>query len=605
VTGEHSAAAVIEAEYDRRLAERRRVLAAADHTHVQLSRLRLVLVAALAGFGYFMGVRGSPGLWIDGALLVAFVVAAVVHSRVLRTRTRAGRAVAYYERGLERIRHQWLGRGDGGERYRPASHLYADDLDLFGAGSAFELVGTAQTQPGLDTIAAWLLNPASADEAVARQQSVQELMPKADLREALVLEGDAATADRLSLLREWASTDRRLPAAGWAAVLATSSVLVAAAAWAAATRSMSEGRALAILVIFTIQGGIVWWLRQRVRAVLRAINVPIGQLALLSGVLRTIERESFTSSRLAGIRSALGGTSHPASAEVARLRQLIGLLDSRRNLLFAPVAASLAWATQIACAIEAWRARVGPHVVRWIDAIGEFEALAVMATYATERPDHVFPSFLQSPAVVRATRVAHPLLGAEAVGNDVAIGADHPHVFIVSGSNMSGKSTFLRAIGLNVVLARMGLPVRATTFALSPLAVGSSIRVVDSLAEGRSKFFAEIGRLKMIVDLARAASDGTLFLLDEILAGTNSHDRLRGAEGVIAGLVNLGAIGLVTTHDLALGDVAGRLPVSTVNVHFADEFDGGGLHFDYRLRPGIVRTSNALELMRAVGLDVQ
>jgi DNA mismatch repair ATPase MutS len=334
------------------------------------------------------------------------------------------------------------------------------------------------------------------------------------------------------------------------------------------------------------------------------MDVPFGQLALLAGVLRTIEAESFDAERLSRVRAALGGTTRPASVEIARLRRLVSLLDSRRDMMFAPIAASLAWATQIAGAIDAWRARVGPHVVRWIDAVGEFESLAAMATYAAEHPDHVFPAFDAGAASIRATRLGHPLLGADAIGNDIAIGGADSHVFIVSGSNMSGKSTFLRAIGLNVVFAQAGLPVRAASFALAPMAVGASIRIVDSLTEGRSKFFAEIGRLKLIVDLARERRGAALFLLDEILAGTNSHDRLRGAEGVIAGLAALGAIGLVTTHDLALGDVAGRLSVPAVNVHFADEFDAGGLHFDYRLRPGVVRTSNALALMRAVGLDI-
>lgn len=248
--------------------------------------------------------------------------------------------------------------------------------------------------------------------------------------------------------------------------------------------------------------------------------------------------------------------------------------------------------------------RVGPDVLGWIDAAGEFEALASMATYAAEHPGHVFPTFETPPAAIAAAELAHPLLGADAVANDVTIGGSGPHVLIVSGSNMSGKSTFLRSIGTAVVMAQAGLPVRARAFRLAPMATGASIRIVDSLQEGRSRFFAEIRRLKAIVEIARAHPGAMLFLLDEILGGTNSHDRQIGAEAVVAGLAGLGAIGLVTTHDLAIGEVVDRLPVEAVNVHFADELDPDGLRFDYRLRPGVVRTSNALALMRSIGLDV-
>jgi hypothetical protein len=592
----------IEHEYTRRRAARVQALDAIERRHRVLGWVRLALAGALV---VALTLLGWPGWWVDLALVVLSIALAFVHQGVLQRRDRLRRAVAYYDRGFARLRHQWIGQGDAGERYRPQAHLYADDLDLFGTGSAFELVGTAQTQPGLDTLAKWLLTAAEPAEAVARQGAVRELVPRTDLREALALEGDAATADRLSALRAWAAGDRRIPVGGRVAVAATAATLVAFAIWAASVRDVTEPMALAILATFAVQGVVVLWLQTRVRTVLRAMDVPFGQLALLAGVLRTIEAESFQSARLAQVRDSLGGTTRPASVEIARLRRLVSLLDSRRDMLFAPVAASLAWATQIGGAIDAWRARVGPHVPRWIDAVGEFEALAAMATYAAERPDHVFPSFEAGAVSVQATGLAHPLLGPEAVGNDIAIGGAAPHVFIVSGSNMSGKSTFLRAIGLNVVFAQAGLPVRAASFTLTPVTVGASIRIVDSLTEGKSKFFAEVARLKLIVDLARDRKGAALFLLDEILAGTNSHDRLRGAEGVIAGLAALGAAGLVTTHDLALGDVVGRLAVPASNVHFADEFDAGGLHFDYRLRPGVVRTSNALALMRAVGLDVE
>jgi DNA mismatch repair ATPase MutS len=213
--------------------------------------------------------------------------------------------------------------------------------------------------------------------------------------------------------------------------------------------------------------------------------------------------------------------------------------------------------------------------------------------------------------VLEAVALSHPLIPAErAVANDVRLGGDAPHVWLVSGSNMSGKSTWLRTIGINVVLAQAGAPVRAKRLRLSPLQVGATLRIQDSLQAGQSRFFAEITRLSEIVAMARRHADETvappvLFLLDEVLAGTNSHDRRIGAESIVRGLIGLGAIGLVTTHDLALTGAVDALGRLAANVHFEDRFEDGVLHFDYRLRDGIVRTSNALALMRSVGLDVE
>jgi DNA mismatch repair ATPase MutS len=216
----------------------------------------------------------------------------------------------------------------------------------------------------------------------------------------------------------------------------------------------------------------------------------------------------------------------------------------------------------------------------------------------------VYPELVEGPPAMTATDLAHAALGTEGVANDLALGGPSAQLLVVSGSNMSGKSTWMRTIGVSVVLARMGAPVRAAACRLSPLAIGAAIRVQDSLTDGRSRFFAEILRLKHVVDLARAEQGAVLFLLDEILSGTNSHDRRIGAEAVMVALVATGAVGLVSTHDLALATITDRLGERAVNAHFDDRFVDGTLHFDYRLKPGVVETSNALALMRSIGIDV-
>jgi len=263
------------------------------------------------------------------------------------------------------------------------------------------------------------------------------------------------------------------------------------------------------------------------------------------------------------------------------------------------------WDVRFAFQVEAWRARSGPRVGAWLRAAGEAEALSSLAGYAFENPADIFPTVEPGPARFDATGLGHPLLSDEAcVRNDVRLGGDGPRVLVVSGSNMSGKSTLLRAVGVNAVLALAGGVVRATALSLTPVALGATMRVQDSLQAGRSRFFAEVTKVRQLLDIATANDPPLLFLIDEIFSGTNSADRVAGAEGVIAALLDAGAVGFVTTHDLALTDVTDRLGGRAANVHFSDGFAGGELRFDFTMRPGVVPHGNGLALMRAVGLTV-
>jgi DNA mismatch repair ATPase MutS len=291
------------------------------------------------------------------------------------------------------------------------------------------------------------------------------------------------------------------------------------------------------------------------------------------------------------------------SRRIARLGNLIELLDSRRNQLFAPIALLLLWGTQIAYAIERWRAESGRAIGLWLATIGEYEALCALASYAYENPDDPFPEIASAGPLYEGRDMSHPLMPRSVmIPNDIHLSAEL-RVLVVSGSNMSGKSTYLRTVGINAVLAQAGAPVRAGRLRLSPLAIGATLRIQDSLQEGRSRFYAEVLRVRQVVDLTRGRLP-VLFLLDEIFAGTNSHDRRQGAEAVVAGLVRAGAIGLVTTHDLSLTHIVDQLAPRAANIHFADRFEEGVMKFDYRVHEGVVRHSNALALMRAVGLDV-
>jgi DNA mismatch repair ATPase MutS len=278
-------------------------------------------------------------------------------------------------------------------------------------------------------------------------------------------------------------------------------------------------------------------------------------------------------------------------------------MDSRRNELFVAISVLVLFVPLVAMAIEAWRLRCGPSIPRWLAALGELEALSAIAGYAYEHPADPFPELADGGPLYEGESLGHPLIAdRRCVRNDATLGSG-TSVLVVSGSNMSGKSTYLRTVGANAVLAMMGAPVRAKRLRLSPLSVGASIRRTDSLQDGTSHFYAEIKRIRQLVDLAQGPRPA-LFLVDEILHGTNSHDRTIGSAAIVKGFIGRGAIGLVTTHDLSLAKVADELAPKAVNVHFEDQLVDGRMVFDYKLRPGVVTKSNALELMRSLGLDV-
>jgi DNA mismatch repair ATPase MutS len=278
-------------------------------------------------------------------------------------------------------------------------------------------------------------------------------------------------------------------------------------------------------------------------------------------------------------------------------------VNARRNAFYGMFAFLLQLDVHRAHALQTWRVRVGPALPDWLRAAGEFEALCSLAAYAYEHPDHAFPEIVDGAARYEAEQLGHPLIpAAQCVRNDLVLDRERP-LILVTGSNMSGKSTFLRAVGVNAVLTMAGAPVCARRLLLTPCALGASIRIQDSLQAGVSRFYAEITRLGLIMRRADEAPP-VLFLIDELLHGTNSHDRRIGAEAIVRSLVERGAIGLVTTHDLALAHVADALGARGANVHFQDVLEDGRMRFDYRMRPGIVQKSNALALMRSVGLDV-
>lgn len=590
--------------YRQRLEGSLRRLAAHERTHIVYGNVRVGMVALGIAIGGF-SLRGTISAWWLLALAAPFTFAVVAHARVLVRVDRARRACRLYQRGIDRIDDRWAEQGAGAARDGAsfgAGHPYARDLDIFGPGSLFQRLNAAQTVTGERALADWLRSGAPIEEVRARQAAVDELRGMLDFREDLAVVADEAQAVDSDRLLQWAQADTtRFPTAAPLLLGACGLVTIALAVLAYEDLLPWSG----VFVWLLVEVAVVYVLNRPLQAVRRDIDLAEHDLASVAGLLRRIEAERFTAPWLRARQTTLVSRGVAASSAIARLEQLVSLLESTtHNLLFAPFTQALLIPQHIVMALGRWHATHGQSVAEWLRVTAELEAAASLAAYAFERPGDPFPELLDEGAHFEATGLAHPLIAdGVVVRNDVLLGGVLPHVLVVSGSNMSGKSTLLRAAGLNIVLALAGAPVRAVSLRLSHLSIGATLRIDDSVQERTSRFYAEILKIRGIVDLARTRPP-VAFLLDEILHGTNSHDRRLGAEAVIRELAGLGAIGLVTTHDLALTDIASALAVPAANVHFEDRLEEGRMVFDYRMRPGVVEHSNALALMRAVGLDV-
>jgi len=590
-----------------------------DRRHAKLGYARLATVVCAAVVAWYALTGGFSVLWVL-VPVAAFIALMAAHERLLRQLERQRRAKQFFEHGLARLRGDWPGHGETGERYLNTTHPYAPDLDIFGKASLFELLSTARTHIGEDTLADWLQHPAPPATVLTRQKAVDELRPRLDLRERLAVVAEEARTgiDPVALAR-WGEAPAELNnpglhAAVWglrifgiAAGLAGCTALAALIGVPIPERVTLAAQALFFLALL-INLIFLYRMRRPMDAVVTAVDQAAHELGLVSEVLLLLEAEKFHAPLLAELRASLDTDGAPPSQRLVRLRRIVACLDSRDHMILRLMEPFILWTPHWAIQAENWRRQSGPAVRRWLTAMGAIEALSSLASHSFEHPDDPFPEFVEpelgeNAPWLEAEGIAHPLLSEErAIRNDLRLGGEL-RVLIVSGSNMSGKSTLLRTLGSNVALAQAGATVRARRLRLSPLALGASIRVTDSLQEGVSRFYAEILRLRQILDEASGPLP-LLFLIDEFLHGTNSHDRRIGAEALVRGLVQRGAIGLITTHDLALADIADGLGERAANVHFEDRVENGRIEFDYIMRPGIVRKSNAIELMRSVGLEV-
>jgi hypothetical protein len=594
------------AAYDQRLTAAKAQAAALDARAARLANFRGVVFFSVVGLVIATLWNAWPGVaWLGPLLLFAgYIGLAVVHDRVLTAESRAKMLVLLNERGLARLHGQWRLFEGKGDRFADASHPYTPDLDVFGQGSLFQLLDETATRAGEEKLASWMKAPSQRPAVLERQGAVKELAPLIDFRQELVAQGRLAVKNKADAGKfiEWAEAPPFLTAFRWARPLA----------WILPAATL----ALFLLTQNGVTPRWAWWpsLVVQVAVMLSARRamrdyherISMGEMGFVrfERTFATVEAQAVTHPLLKRLRAGLDTAGATVSQRFQRFERLFGFADLRSSgQMHAVIDALLLWDVHWMFRIEAWRQENGPKIRGWFEALAELEALSSLAGYAFDRPDHAFPTVSETGPRFVARALGHPLLDAP-VRNDVSLAAAGT-AWVITGSNMSGKTTLLRSMGLNAVMALAGMPACAEALELSELSVVTSMRVKDSLERGVSYFYAEVQRMKSVLDAAAKAPGRTLFLLDELLMGTNTRERQIASRELLKLLLDTGAAGAVTTHDLALTELAAGAGHQVVNVHFRDVLVDGKMTFDYRLRDGVVETTNALRVLREAGIPIR
>lgn len=630
-------------------------LAAFDEARGLMDRLGVRLGWArvgifVTGFGLYVAADvtgGRLGVGLAAGVAAAFLLflfLVVWHGKV-RARERHLAALAQVNReAMARVGRDWHTLPPALPEEAEPHHPYARDLDLSGEASLFRLLSTVTLPPGVDTLREWLLSPAEPREVRERQEAVAELASLLDFRQTLEARGRLADPPSPSSVRsflEWAEGEPWLPRRPWLRVAAWSLPFLTGALAYLQFAGLIRGPWWLVSMVTAL--ALAGSLRREIHPLMDAAGAGQESFSRYGAVLSLFLATPVRSPILASLQDAVRSGSAGPEPELRRLGRATAWADVRHSAMaHGPLQALLVWDVHVLAGLERWKARWGGHVRRWLEALGELEALAALAALKGDHPDWVFPSLAEGVEPgLRALGLGHPLLPPErCVGNDVEVGPPGSFVFL-TGSNMSGKSTLLRAVGLNAVLAQAGGPVCARRMEMTPLDVQTSMRATDSLARGVSQYMAELQRIRQVVEAARGgggASDlldsspgvrgeesvlrggeagprahggaahgsvAVLYLLDEPLQGTNEAERRVAVQTIVGHLLDAGAVGMVATHDLSL-DHSDRLGPAARPVHFQGVVREGGsgplLSFDYRLRDGRATSTNALALLRAVGL---
>lgn len=595
----------ITATYQRIAEEGRSELNKVQNKIYRIGSLRLLLfVAGIAGIIYFWSSGWIVLTGIIAVTLLPFILLIKYHNRLFHRKDYLEKKIAINEQELSALNYDTSSFEDGAEFIDPA-HLYSYDLDVFGPHSLFQYINRTCTQLGKSLLANWLgTHLVNKKEIESRQEAIRELTSELNFRQefrilGLLYKGKAADEDEL---KAWAKS----PSAFRKNVFFRMLPLLAGG-----INILCIALAIAGIIPLTVFG--ILWLcfvfasfcfTSKITKMQAVYGKKLQILATYANLLRLIENQPMKSPILKEVREWIGDEKQTASHSIQRLSKLMNELDQRNNAyIYATLNGLFFWEIRKIIQIEGWKEQYASELPRWLTAIAHMDALCSLATFAYNHPDYSYPIITTRSFSLRAASMGHPLMNRDkCVRNDIDI-EKRPFFIIITGANMAGKSTYLRTVGINYLLACIGTPVCARSMELYPVQLITSLRTSDSLNDNESYFFAELKRLKLIIDKLQAGEE-FFIILDEILKGTNSMDKQKGSLALIKQFMTLQANGIIATHDLMLGTLADIYPDDIHNYRFEADITGNELTFSYRLREGVAQNMNACFLMKKMGIAV-
>ena len=564
---------------------------------------RFVMVALIA-CTYFLLPLG----WIVVAttiigLLVVFTRLIYADLKNKTTIENIRNLIIINEEEQKALAHNYFHFADGSE-HTPKVHLYANDLDIFGRASLFQYLNRTGSQMGSAMLAEWLLNPANTETIHSRQKAIKELAAATEWRQQLQAFGkqkqiQTATQQRL---QNWLyEPEQHFTLKSWAAIrFILPAIMLTIIALNIFDIIPYQIRNMALLASAVI----AYFIAQKTALIYHHLSKIVEEVDVLAGSVNLIEKTTFKSELLVTMQTQFVQKHHSASLALKHLKGIVERLDLRINpVVFIPLSLLLQWDLQQVLTLQKWKKNNKEHALKWFDMLAQFEALSSLATLSFNHPQWSFPIFRPNHFFIEAIQMGHPLINAaKRINNDLLIN-NKGEIMLVTGSNMAGKSTYLRSIGINVVLAMAGAPACAAAFCLSPVQIISSMRIADNLEESTSTFYAELKKLKTVIDKVNAG-EKVFILLDEILRGTNSLDRHTGSEALLKQLIKKQAAGIIATHDVELAQLKDNYPSNILNFHFDAQVSNEELYFDYKLKTGVCESLNASILMKKIGIEL-
>lgn len=565
------------------------------------TRLAVIIGASVVAYFIFTNF-GVWGWLVVGIAIATFLAIVSIDASNNEAITYTNHLIEISDDELKVLQHNYQHRYDG-SALQPAEHAYAADIDLFGKASVFQLINRSQTEQGKAQLATDLVHPLSISRILERQPAVKEIAPMLEWRQAFqaIAMNTPVTQATQQRINNWLQQDEATYTGNhWRYILPVYSCITIVSA-IAAILDYIPGPVFSFLFLVYFLTGV--YLSKKVMKAYLQLSGMVQSIDTISELIRSIEEQPFKSPLLSSLQKGIQVNQQKAYGQIKELKEILNRFDLRLNVfVFMVLNSFLLWDVRQMRALNKWKAANQAILPNAFDAIAEFEVLNSLAALHFNQPTWAFPAFANY-FTLEGQAIGHPLLAtSKRVTSDFSL-AGKGKIALITGSNMAGKSTFLRSLAVNMVLAQIGGPVCAASFRLSAMALMSSMRIADNLAENTSTFYAELKKLESII--AAVKQHRPMFiLLDEILRGTNSLDRHIGSKALIRQLIREQAVAIIATHDIELTKLQDEFGAAIENYHFDVQVDNNELYFDYKLKHGVCHSLNASLLMKKIGIDL-